>query len=134
MNIKAKDLGGGGRPIIKEQTILDPLWVAGFTSAEGSFMVRVIKSSAYKTGYSVNLVSQLNQHSRDEKLMRSLIEYFKCGNIYKDQDAFNFCVTKLSDILNIIIPFFQKYPIQGVKALDFKNLCQVAKMMKDGNI
>ena len=97
-------------------------------------MVRVIKSSAYKTGYSVNLVSQLNQHSRDEKLMRSLIEYFKCGNIYKDQDAFNFCVTKLSDILNIIIPFFQKYPIQGVKALDFKNLCQVAKMMKDGNI
>lgn len=26
------------RPIVKEQTILDPLWVAGFTSAEGSFI------------------------------------------------------------------------------------------------
>lgn len=120
------------RPIVKKQTILDPLWVVGFTSAEGSFIVKVRKSSAYKTGYSVYLVYQLTQHSRDEKLMISLIEYFKCGNIYKDRDAFNFCVTKLSDIVNIIIPFFQKYPIQGVKALDFKDFCQVAKMMKDG--
>lgn len=120
------------RPIVKEQTILDPLWVAGFTSAEGSFIVKVRKSSAYKTGYSVYLVYQLTQHSRDEKLMRSSIEYFKCGNIYKDRDAFNFCVTKISDIVNIIIPFFQKYPIQGVKGLDFKDFCQVAKMMKDG--
>jgi hypothetical protein len=41
-----------------------------------------------------------------------------------------FTVSKLSDIINIIIPFFEKYPIQGVKALDFAAFCEISKLMK----
>ena len=40
-------------------------------------------------------------------------------------------VTKFDDIVNIIIPFYNKYPIHGVKALDFKDFCLVAEMMKE---
>jgi hypothetical protein len=53
--------------------------------------------------------------------MRSLIEYFGCGNIYKDRDTLNFRVAKFSDIDEKIIPFFQKYPILGVKSKDFED-------------
>lgn len=28
------------------------------------------------------------------------------------------------------IPFFQKYPLQGIKALDFQCFCEVSKIME----
>ena len=46
----------------------------------------------------VQLVFQLTQHSRDQELMKSLIEYFNCGQIYKRLKAFDYKVTKLSDL------------------------------------
>ena len=63
--------------------------------------------------------------------MRSLIELLKCGKIFKNREAFDFKVYKLSDILNKIIPFFKKYPILGMKALDFDDWCKVAELMKN---
>lgn len=39
-------------------------------------------------------------------------------------------VTKFSDIYEKIIPFFQKYPIVGVKALDYADFCKAAELMK----
>ena len=52
-----------------------------FTSAEGSFLIKKFKSKT-KLGVALRLVFQLVQHARDEKLMKSLIVYFGCGNIY----------------------------------------------------
>ena len=40
-------------------------------------------------------------------------------------------ISKFKDIVTTIIPFFLQYPIHGVKALDFKDFCHVAEMMKD---
>ena len=52
--------------------------------------------------------------------MRSLIKLFGCGNIYKRGNAaFYFRVTKFSDNVNKIIPFFKKYKIENVKGDDF---------------
>lgn len=38
-------------------------------------------------------------------------------------------VTKFSDIVYKIIPFFNKYPIEGVKGEYFNNFYKVAEMM-----
>jgi len=38
-------------------------------------------------------------------------------------------VKKLSDLTEKIIPFFKKYPLKGVKKLDFENFCKVALLM-----
>ena len=82
------------RPIVKDQTIYDPNWFAGFTSAEGCYRVKITKCSA-KIGFSVQLVFTITKDSKDEKLMRSLVKYLCCGKIYKNRDAFDFIVTKL---------------------------------------
>ena len=119
------------RPIVKQQTLKDLNWLAGFTTAEGSFIVSIFITKRTKLGKAVKLIFQITQHSRDEKLMRSLIELFKCGNIYKNRDTFDFRVTKFDDIVNKIIPFFKKYPILGVKALDFADFCKAAELMKN---
>jgi len=86
-----------------------------------SFFVNILKSDAYKLGLYTNLEFQLVQHSRDESLIRSLVNYFGCGNFYirQGKDFLSFRCTKFSDIENRIIPFFQEYNILGVKAKDF---------------
>ena len=42
----------------------------------------------------------------------------------------NLQISKFSDIINIIIPFFNKYPIIGMKSMDFidfKKVCEILK-------
>jgi group I intron endonuclease len=103
-----------------------------FTSGEGCFIIILKKSSAYKTGAQVILRFQLVQHSKDEQLMRCFIEYFNCGNVYKHGDKYIYYqVETFSENIEKIIPFFNKYPIVGVKAKDFKDWCKAADLMKD---
>ena len=63
--------------------------------------------------------------------MRSLIECFGCGNIYKTEEAFEYRVDKFSDIWDKILSFFNKYQIQGVKLMDYIYFCKTAKLMKN---
>jgi hypothetical protein len=45
--------------------------------------------------------------------------------------AGNYIVTKFEDINTIIIPFFNKYPILGLKSKDFNDFVKVAKLIQD---
>lgn len=121
------------RPIVVNPHIPDPNWLAGFTSGDGCFTINMSKSSAYKTGFSVNLRFQISQHSRDEVLMRRLIDYMGCGQYYslKGEGQFkgDFVVSRLPDIMNKIKPFFSEYPILGVKSKDFQFWCEAVELM-----
>lgn len=118
------------RPLVVYQEIKDPNWIAGFTSGEGCFNISSLNSSSHKS--SVRWIFKITQHSRDAELIKSLVEYLDCGAYYPygAREASDFVVQRLSDINEKIIPFFEKYPIVGVKALDFADFCKVAKIMK----
>lgn len=118
------------RPLIENQVIPGSQWIAGFTSGEGSFIVKLRKSSGYKTGSQVLLRFQLAQHSKDEQLMRSFIKFFNCGNVYINKEYLYYQVEVFKDNIEKIIPLFAKYQIEGVKAQDFKYWCLVADLMK----
>lgn len=87
------------RPIVTDQKIPHSQWIAGFTSGEGYFQV-TFSENRYK-----GLAFKINQHSRDEQLMRSLIEYLGCGYYYPSEGRGDFKVTRFSLITEIIIPF-----------------------------
>lgn len=91
-----------------------------------------IKPSITKLGETIHLEFQITQNNRDERLMKKLASYFKAGKCYDTGKAIDFRVAKLSDITEIIIPFFDKYKIQGVKSIDFKDFKRVAELMKKG--
>ena len=103
------------KPIVLDKIVPDPNWLAGFISAEECLFINITNSVTYSIGFKVQLLFQITQHSRDELLMKILIVYFDCGNIYKRGEVMDLKVTKFYDITNKIIPFFQKYPILGVK-------------------
>lgn len=125
-------------PVPRPQLVINknyhPQWIAGFTSGEGYFAVKILSSTTHKTGAQVKLVFQLTQHTRDELLLKSFEGYFGCGKYYlsKRAEYGDFQVGKFLDITQKIIPFFQNNKILGEKSKDFNDWCKVADLMKDG--
>ena len=118
------------RPLVRNQKISDPNWLAGFTSAEGCFLINIQKSQT-EVGHTVYLVFKLSQHARDKQLMICIKDFLNCGNVYSNRTWIDYSVSKLDDIENKIIPLFIKYPIRGIKAEDFHDWCIVAEMMRE---
>ena len=46
------------------------------------------------------------------------------------ENSVNLQITKFMDITTKIIPFFDKYPIEGIKKLDFLNFKEVCEILK----
>ena len=101
------------RPLVAYQKIFDPNWLSGFISAEGCFLVIIKKCKTTSLGFQVFLRFQLTQHSRDEQLLKSLIEYLGCGRVISSSGWVDFRVEKLFDLTDKVIPFLVKYPIVG---------------------
>ena len=119
------------RPVVIDQEIKDPYWISGFVSGEGCFRIDSYKSKT-KVGFAVNLHFYITQHLRDTELMQNIVKYFNCG-VFKpslDRDWGNYVVKRFSDITENIIPFFEKYPIEGEKKQDFVDFKQAAEMIK----
>ena len=122
-----------GRPEITLKENPDPNWVAGFAEGECCFYVKLRKSSSYRVGYRVELLFQITQHFRDKQLMESLVKYFVCGRIEIDKrgPAVNYRLIGFKNMDSTIIPFFDKYLLQGSKLLDYRAFCEVASLMKN---
>ena len=119
--------------VIVDQVIKNPYWLAGFASGEGSFMVN-LQSSTSNLGFQVKLVFQLTQHSRDIVLINSLIEFFGSGGVYKDREFIQFKISKFSDITEIVIPFFNKFQIMGIKSQDFNDFVKIELMKNKAHL
>lgn len=120
------------KPIIKDLNVKDPNWVSGFTSGDGCFYVSLSKSSSTKTGYTIVLRFQIAQNNRDIILMKSLINYLGCGRVEENLKVSMsyFVVSNFKDIIEKVIPFFDKYPILGIKSLDYICFKQIALLMQ----
>ena len=66
--------------------------------------------------------------------MELLIKYLGSGTIDINKRTSVVCltITNISIITKIIIPLFNKYPLLGVKYLDFLDWCKIANLMSEG--
>ena len=87
------------RPLVAVPKIneIDPNWIAGFTSGEGCFHVRIKNSTKSKLGVQVSLLFKMTQQERDKELMKSFIDYFNCGSISKKCSRIDYTVVKQED-------------------------------------
>lgn len=76
----------------------------------------------------------MTQHSRDKELLGSFVKFFGCGIVGKDsrdsKEASYFVVQKFRDITEKIIPFFDEYPVLGVKSKDYEDFKRCANYME----
>lgn len=102
--------------------------MSGFTTGEGCFSVSVESAQTAALKYTARTRFILIQHKRDNLLMGSFKEYFKCGSVVLSKDASSFMVNNISELNDNILAFFNKYPIKGKKYLDYLDFCKVVKL------
>lgn len=119
------------RSIINPTGIPDPNWIAGFSSGESCFDIKIVNNIKYKTGSQVQTRFRISQHLRDNALLEFMIEYLKCGRLQPSRNTVELTVSKYGDIINVIIPFFEEYPILGVKQLDYNDFKTVVYLLKE---
>jgi len=91
------------------------------------------KSDTVKIGFQVQLRFQLTQHLKDKlrvELMKTISDYLNCGSIYINREAVDFHVVKLQD-LNTILTLFNKYPIEGIKYLDYLDFVKAVELLNN---
>lgn len=99
--------------------ILNPYWVTGFSDAESSFSIRIYKDNTRKLGWGVKPIFSIELHNRDLLLLKRIQTFFGVGSIYKHRSNMAYSVQSIKDLLLIIIPHFDKYPLLTKKQNDF---------------
>jgi len=98
---------------------LNPYFVTGFSDAEGSFGFRVRKNPKLKVGWEVIPYFFINLHIKDISILLDVKNFFGVGNISSSKESAIYQVNSLKDLLTVIIPHFQLYPLLTKKKADF---------------
>src|SRR3989344_6148968 len=88
-------------------------FLAGFVEGEGSFNVSLRRKVDYKVSWQV--VMSFNVSQKDPMLLYILKEQLGCGiiKVRKIDNLYSFDVTNPQDIIQKVIPYFQKYSVQS---------------------
>jgi LAGLIDADG endonuclease len=114
---------------------LDPWFVSGLTGGEGCFCVSFALRSKLKTGLEVRPSFSLSLNEKDLELIRDLQMFFGCGWIResKTDRTFKFEARAVRDLLDAIIPHFERHPLRGSKAKSFAAFADVCRMIEQGD-
>lgn len=112
--------------------MLNPSYVTGFIDGEGSFIVLVLKRETYLTGWNIIPVFTISLHNRDRVLLEKIQSFFGgIGKITtrKKDNSVHYTVKSVKDIVNVIIPHFDKYPLLTQKQADFELFKKIVMIM-----
>ena len=98
---------------------LNPHWVTGFSDAESCFGFRVRKNPKLKVGWEVIPYFFIGLHVKDVSILLDIKQFFGVGNISRNKESALYQVNSLKDLVNVIIPHFESYPLLTKKKADF---------------
>jgi hypothetical protein len=101
---------------------LDPFFITGITDAEGTFVCIVRKNAGHRLGWRAEVVFQIGLHKKDLDLLKSIKTYFADVGIISEDNKEEMCAFRVSSpkqILEHILPHFDKYPLISKKRADY---------------
>lgn len=106
-------------------------YLAGFADAESSFSVAIIRHPMQKFGWMINPCFQVYQHEKHREILELYKFVFGTGAIYRKSGihpVLNFSIDSRRNLLEKVIPFFDKYPLV-VKRREFKKFKEILQSM-----
>lgn len=113
---------------------MDPWFVTGLFDAESSFVITILRNDGLKTGWRVQARVQLKMHEKDRGLIQSISNYFSGVGYVTKPNKFSmveFRVSTLKDIVDVIIPHFDNYPLITKKRSDYELFKQIILLMSN---
>ena len=94
-------------------------FLSGFALGEGSFMLVCRRRDTQARRFRISAAFNVSQHDREPlDLFR---EVLACGTLRQaGNGGWYWEVNRLSDLSNRIVPFFDRFPIIGMKATDYR--------------
>lgn len=125
-----------GRKISRKDLKKDRLgfFIAGFVEGEGSFNVSLRRKADYKVSWQV--VMSFNVSQKDSTILKLIQDKLGCGiiKVRKRDGLFSYDATNPTDIIQKVIPFFERYPMLSVsKIKNFSIFCKIARLMGKGH-
>lgn len=96
-------------PILNKNPNLDPYWIAGFITAEGSFtyFTRTRTNSKGNSVKDYTLAMEVSQNSKDWFILNSIKDSFKVGKVYTETRGMTkFRLVQKGEIINNLVPYF----------------------------
>lgn len=129
----------------QQERLIQLGWVVGFVDGEGCFSVSFVRQSdrtgrrGYKLGYQVALRFVVSQGASSVGCLEGLREFFGVGNVYGNtrhdnhrEHMHQYMVSDRTDLIEAIVPFFEKCPLRTAKRADFEKFARVLRLMEDG--
>ena len=120
-------------------------WVIGFVDGEGCFSIGFIRQQdrmnrkGYKTGYQVSHEFAVTQGAKSIEVLHELKKFFKVGQVVINRRHDNhkehlhrYVVRSRKDLLEVIIPFFERNRMRTSKQQDFEKFAQCVGMVNKG--
>jgi len=114
---------------------LNPYYLDGLVDGEGCFSITFNRHKNNRI--EVRLIFEIELREDDKEILERVKETLECGNLYhldykryrKWKPHFKYKVSNLRDIVQKVIPFFNKYPLQAKKRKSFEVFSKVANLM-----
>ncbi len=129
---------GGNLPILYYKG--PPQWVTGFLARKKklvrkTFLLKVNKKRATNGvggKWQVEVLFEINLDRKYEDLILKLQRFFGVGRIYYGGNKLTYRITNFSDLWNIVVPHFTKYPFQTRIRLYFLLWVKALELMSQG--
>jgi hypothetical protein len=107
------------RPCIETIPVSLGSFLSGFALGEGSFMLVCRRRGTQARGFRISAAFNVSQHDREPlDLFR---ETLGCGTLRQaGNGGWYWEVNGLSELADRIVPFFDRFPIVGAKAQDYR--------------
>src|SRR6266508_4570914 len=114
-------------------------WVVGFVDGEGCFSISVVRNPGCLLGWQVQHEFSVTQAAPSRPALELLQQVFGCGQIIENRRHDNhrhallrFSVKRRSDLVSVVVPFFEDHPLVTAKRADFEAFASVLQMMQAG--
>jgi hypothetical protein len=119
------------RPFIEAVPASLGNFLSGFALGEGSFMIVCRRRGDYRRGF--RLSAAFNVSQRDRIPLDLFRETLDCGSLRRaGNDGWYWEVNKLPELADRIVPFFERFPLVGVKADDFQLWSKAVALLRSG--
>ena len=105
-------------------------WISGFTQSDGSFIISFLNK---KKGVFIRPqpVFNITQSIVELEMFIALQKYLGVGKIYKNRKNVVFVVKSIDEIVDVILPLFDKHPVRAGKLLAYNIFKEVSLMVKN---
>jgi len=123
----------------QQERLLYQGWIIGFVDGEGCFSCPIFRNRSMTMSWQVQPNFVVVQAASSRAVLEEMCRFFGCGKVYVNrrhdnhrEDLYRYRVGRLADLRDVIVPFFQEYPLRTSKRENFERFARVIALMDRG--